>query len=280
MRFASRHRFAIFASLVVAQSCGPHNPTAPRTFDHPSSTTSVSIASGPFELKATLARPVGEGPFRAIVYNHGSAAAPSYKEQREIGEFFQRHGIITLFPYRRGSSGSEGVHWEKRVEHVPANGRFAAIVRAIEEDNDDVIASIEWLRKLPDVDPRRVAVAGCSFGGIQALLTAERTKSAYAAIDFAGASMSWANSQELQDRLKAAAAHAQVPVFLLQAENDFNTTPTRELARVMAHVGKPHRVKIYPPHGLTPQEGHHGFCFSGTKEWGDDVLAFLDALKP
>ncbi len=43
----------------------------------------------------------------------------------------------------------------------------------------------------------------------------------------------------------------------------------------MDDAHKPHRVRIYPPAGTTPEEGH-GFCRGGMQpEWGDDVLAFL-----
>jgi dienelactone hydrolase len=222
-------------------------------------------------------RPPGAGPFRALVYNHGSEAEASYEDRRAVGRFFQLHGYVVLFPHRRGASGSEGVHWKERVAGVPDAQRSAAIVHAIEEENDDVIAAIEWVRRLTYVDPRRVAVAGCSFGGIHALLAAERSQSIYAAIDFAGASMSWSKSRELRDRLELAASNARVPVFFLQAENDFDTQPSLVLSKVMAREGKTAKMKIYPAHGTTQREGHRGFCNDAISTWGDDVLGFLSA---
>jgi hypothetical protein len=42
-----------------------------------------------------------------------------------------------------------------------------------------------------------------------------------------------------------------VPIFFLQAMNDYNTAPSLLLSAEMARVGKPYQVKIYPPYGTT-----------------------------
>jgi dienelactone hydrolase len=118
-------------------------------------------------------------------------------------------------------------------------------------------------------------VSGCSFGGIETVLTAARSTSIYAAVDFAGASMSWASSPVLQDRMRAAVRESHVPILFLQAKNDFNTAPSRDLAAEMTSAGKPHALAIFPPHGETHQQGHAGFCMHGEGEWGETVLAFL-----
>jgi hypothetical protein len=66
-----------------------------------------------------------------------------------------------------------------------------------------------------------------------------------------------------------------VPVFFLQADNDYDTTPTRVLSDEMRKAGKPVRVHVFPPNGTTPKEGH-AFCAGGASPpWGDEVLAFL-----
>ncbi len=169
---------ALAGLLSLLAACAPSRQPRMAVVSLPAALiTTVAIASGPLKLQASLVRPLGAGRFRAIVYNHGSEADPSSDHRRAIGAFFQSHGYVVLFPYRRGASGSEGVHWEKRVAGVPEAQRSAAIVRAIEEENDDVLAAIEWVKKLTYVDPRRVSVAGCSFGGIHSLLAAERSQS-------------------------------------------------------------------------------------------------------
>jgi hypothetical protein len=61
----------------------------------------------------------------------------------------------------------------------------------------------------------------------------------------------------------------------MQAENDYDTEPSRKLAGIMDSAGKPRALKIYPPYGGTVEDGHGGFCNRGMPIWGDDALAFL-----
>ena len=48
---------------------------------------------------------------------------------------------------------------------------------------------------------------------------------------------------------------------------------TRGLAE-MTRLGKPNRMKIYPPFGKTTEDGH-SFGYLGSHLWGPDVIAFL-----
>ena len=87
--------------------------------------------------------------------------------------------------------------------------------------------------------------------------------------------MSWARAPELQARMKQAARAARVPVFFIQAENDFDTTPSLVLSEEMRRARKPMRVHVFPPNGSTHQEGHHLCYGSEHPAWGDEVLEFL-----
>lgn len=234
----------------------------------------VRILSGGLTLRGWLLKPAGTGPFPSLVYNHGSEREPSLTWMGATADYFQAHGYVALFPFRRGSGGSEGPHWLESVRNSPGPpGR--ALIEALEAENADVVAAVDWLQRQPFVDGKRVAVAGCSFGGIHTVLAAEKPIGLLAAIDFAGAAMSWQRSPALQERLKRAVRHAQTPIFFVQAANDFDTTPSQVLSAEMTREGKPNHIKIYPPHGGTPMEGHAHFCNYGQSEWGDDVLAFL-----
>ena len=58
---------------------------------------------------------------------------------------------------------------------VGPDGARRLVVRLLEtEQLDDQFAGIAYAKTLPFVDANRVVVAGCSFGGIQSLLAAER----------------------------------------------------------------------------------------------------------
>jgi len=127
------------------------------------------------------------------------------------------------------------------------------------------------------VDPKRIAVAGHSFGGMLALLMVERDNTLRAAVDFAGAANSWAESDELRARLMAAVEKTTVPVFFIHAENDYSIAPGEVLANVMLGLDKSRRIEIYPETGQSMDDGHN-FVYLGVPVWESDVFAFLDGL--
>jgi hypothetical protein len=47
------------------------------------------------------------------------------------------------------------------------------------------------------------------------------------------------------------------------------------LAAEMTRLGKRNQLKIFPPVGRTPGQGHD-FVYLRPSEWGPDVFAFLD----
>ncbi len=40
-------------------------------------------------------------------------------------------------------------------------------------------------------------------------------------------------------------------------------------------LGKPHRERVFPPHGTSEMGGHAGFCNGAQASWGPEVLSFL-----
>jgi dipeptidyl aminopeptidase/acylaminoacyl peptidase len=229
----------------------------------------VTFTSGALTLHGFLYRPAGAGPFPAIVFNHGSEQLPGAKEGQAM--FYVPRGFVLFVPHRRGHgrSADAGTYIGNLAADSPA------MVQALVTQTDDVMAAVAYAASLSYVDAKRVAVVGCSYGGIESLLAAERGTGITSAIDFAGASMTWAHNPALQQRMKAAARGARVPVFFIQAENDYDTAPSRVLSAEMKQSGKPTRMHIFPPNGTTGLEGH-GFCSGGEHPaWGDEVLAFL-----
>ena len=69
---------------------------------------------------------------------------------------------------------------------------FRKAVEMHDAYNADVVAA-EWLRQQPYVDGQRIAVSGCSYGGIQTLITAEKGLGVRAFVPFAPGAMSWAS---------------------------------------------------------------------------------------
>ena len=88
--------------------------------------------------------------------------------------------------------------------------------------------------------------------------------------------MVWEKSQDVSDWLKHVVTEAKIPIYFIQAENDFSTKPSLELSNVMKQMGKSYWIKIYPPYGTTPQEGHA--FVDAVNVWGQDVFPQLDYL--
>jgi carboxymethylenebutenolidase len=237
--------------------------------------TELFLAGKQGKLQAFLWRPEGAGPFPALVYNHGSEKEPRVGTQNEMGPFLSKQGYVVLFPIRRGAGKSEGQYWRDRVDQAHFWAKEKTALATMAEENEDVVSAIEWLRAQPFIKRDEISVAGCSFGGIQTLLTAEKPLGLHAAVDFAGGAMSWSTNGLLRERLQQAAENAKTPVFFVQAENDFNTAPSKVLSEAMRKKKLTHRVRIFPPHGTTPMAGHAHFCNHGSAEWGADVLDFL-----
>ncbi len=239
----------------------------------------VTYATTPGSLRGFLYRPEGTGPFPAVVFNHGSEQEPG--DMRDEAEFYVRRGFVLFAPHRRGQGRSADAGEYINEAWIALGEQPQTLVELLDEQVDDVAAAVAYVRALPDVDATRVALVGCSFGGIETLLAAERDLGLRAAIDFAGAAATWARNPALQDRMKRAALGATVPVLFIQAENDFNTAPSRVLSDAMQDAGRPTRVRIFPANGATTLEGHMFCNGSADPRWGPEVLEFLrDAMAP
>jgi dipeptidyl aminopeptidase/acylaminoacyl peptidase len=239
----------------------------------------VTFESHGLHLRGWVVRTPGAHPRPVLVYNHGSAKDVAWSIYGDMAAWLSSRGYVVFFPFRRGVEGSEGEYLDDEADRSANPDHARTVVEHLVSENDDVSAAIAWIRSQPYADGRRVAVAGCSYGGIEALLSAEREIGIYAAVDFAGGAASWASSPFLQERMTLAAEGARVPVMFVQAKNDFSTAPSEVLAAAMRGQGKDAELRIYPPRGSSALAGH-AFCVSGLMTWGEDVLSFLAAKAP
>jgi carboxymethylenebutenolidase len=242
----------------------------------------VTFPSGEITLSGVLYKPEGPGPFPAVVFNHGSAGGMLSKMAFDaLGPVFASHGWVFFGPYRRGQglSASAGPYIgdqiAEAVKHGGTSAGAATMVRLLETDHlNDQLSALAWLRKQGFVKPDRIAVAGNSFGGIEAVLGAERGNYCAAVAAAAGA-QSWAQAPELQSLLTRAVRNAKAPIFLFQAANDYDLSPSKTLSAVMKAANRAYEMKIYPPYGGSPGDGHN-FGYFGAAVWADDVFGFLN----
>jgi len=223
----------------------------------------------------------GPGPFPAVLWNHGSERWPGW--QPELAAFYTANGFAFFIPHRRGQGQSSAagpyiVDEQPSKLAVATTGASAGrkIIALHEAANHDVEAALAWLKARPDVDPARIVMSGVSFGGIQTLLAAEKGLGVRAFAAFAPGAMSWRWVTGLDARLEVAVEHAQAPVLVVQAQNDFNLGPSQVLGPLLEKAGKGRSV-VFPPFGTTEQEGHGGFArrAEGTAVWGPTVLEFF-----
>ena len=234
----------------------------------------VVFGSSGLQLHGFLWRPSGEGPFPAILWNHGSEKMPG--SQPKLASFYTQHSYVFFVPHRRGQGRSPGRYIQSLVAEAPPSQRAARMIELQDEEVSDVIAALSYLKSQSFVDANRIAISGCSYGGIQTLLAGEHDLGVLALVPFAPGAMSWDRNPEVSIRLRRAVDHAQSPVFLLQAENDYSVEPSRVLTKEARNKGKDFRSHVYPAFGTTHQDGHWAFCSTATNVWGNDVLAFLE----
>jgi dienelactone hydrolase len=248
-----------------------------------SSPSTIVIQSGSLKLHAHLWKPVGRGPFPAILFSPGSGQNPP---PHDLGRLFAKHGYVFLALYRRGqglSADQDNEAGSLMRRERTTNGDEAAnrlqmqLLEGIElQQHRDALAA---LRSVGGVDPRRVAIVGFSFGGSLAMLHAEEDPTIRAVINFGGGAGSWNRSPLLRERLISAARKITVPIFFVYAANDHTTLSGEvlhaELARARPDKPTVHRLKIYPPFGETVQEGHH-IIYIAIPTWERDVFDFLN----
>ncbi len=246
----------------------------------------VVVASGPLKLRALLWRPPGHGPFPAVLFNHGSYStgdAISVDEAGALGSVFARHGYVFLFLFRQGiglSKGQgtpDGELMSRAFAAHGLDGRNRVQLELLEgEELEEARAGLAFLRRLPDVDARRIAVSGHSFGGSLSLVLTARDARIRAAVLFGAAAASWGQSPVLRARLRAAAIGSAAPIMFIHAANDYSIAPGQVLADAMRRAGKPYVLKIYPAAGTTAREGHN-LLYRIVDTWESDVFGFLAA---
>ena len=278
-------RWAVLLTLLLPfAGCGEER----RRAQTPPTGTIVDYGRGPTgaPLRGILYLPAGRGPFPVVLYAHGSAPGSLSNDAFEaVAPAFTGRGWAMFAPYRRGQGLSEGAGPYAMDEIAAARraggaeaaqARLAHVLAA--DHMDDQEQAFAWLSRQPFADPRRIAAMGNSFGGVVALLSAHRLP-VCAAVDSAGAAESWGRSPALRALMTEAALGARAPVLFIQAENDFDLAPSRVLHSAIIAAGRPAELRLYPPFGASPRDGH-AFAYRGAAIWAGDVQTFLDRACP
>ncbi|MEW6407929.1 MAG: CocE/NonD family hydrolase, partial [Patescibacteria group bacterium] len=120
----------------------------------------VTYQSNGSNVKGLMYRPQGEGPFPAIIYNHGGVTAwDSTWSTSRVQDLTEGGKYVVLATAYRGDIGSEG---DLSINIGDVN---------------DILAGIEYLKSKSYVDANRIGMFGESRGGASTLSAAERNNS-------------------------------------------------------------------------------------------------------
>jgi dipeptidyl aminopeptidase/acylaminoacyl peptidase len=145
---------------------------------NPVSTIRYKARDG-LDISAVLTTPKGSAGknLPLIVMPHGGPAARDLETWDWWAQYLAQMGYVVVQPNYRGSTGFGKVFYEKGV------GQWGLAMQ------DDLLDAIDHLAGQGMIDPKRVCIAGGSYGGYAALRAAQRDGSRYlCAISFAGVS--------------------------------------------------------------------------------------------
>jgi carboxymethylenebutenolidase len=268
--------------VVHVNPCEDYGPEHPMCREEANRATIPQLITFPgpdsMTLHGYIYVPQGQGPFPALLWNHGSEPDPG--EEQTLADFYVGHQYVFFIPHRHGQGKSSDagdyiVDLEQLVQNIGMGPSCAAEfdVKIQGWYTRDVLAALAWLKQQSSVNPSKIYMSGASFGGIQTILTAEEDPGVLGYVPFAPAAESWGN-QQLRCRLLDALNAATVPVFLIQARGDYSLGPYELLGRFLLGKGGLNTARLYPKFGTTPEEAHWDFATqsAGIAIWGQDVL--------
>jgi len=200
----------------------------------------VSFASaGSGRVHAYLVVPPGKGPFPAVIWAHGSGV--TRKDLLLPATWFAARGAIQLLP-------------DDPFERKP-NLNFASDARqraAIVQQVVDLRRAVDLLQSRPDVDGKRIAFTGLSFGAIQGALLAG-TEPRIRAFDLqSGRGRSLGPGLDPRAWIKR--SHA---AFFIQDGLHDQVVPRAQLQALARAAPQPKIVRWYDaPHGLNDRAVH------------------------
>jgi dipeptidyl aminopeptidase/acylaminoacyl peptidase len=241
----------------------------------------------PRKIPALYYRPRGQGPFPVLISIHGGPegqARPGFSANLQM--FTEELGFAVLAPNVRGSTG----YGKTYVTLDNADRR--------EDSVKDIGALLDWIAARPELDAKRVAVYGGSYGGYMSLATmthySDRLKGG---IDVVGISnfvtflqstsgyrqdlrrVEYGDERDpkMRSYLESISplAHVdgiRVPVLIVQGKND-PRVPLNESEQMLAAIRKNGVDAWYL---MAKDEGHGFRKKSNVDFFGDTVALFLE----
>jgi len=156
----------VAVALIIA-ACGPaRTPTAATVAS--GSSTGV-FTNGDVRLSYRLDLPERRGPVGAVVFGHGSGEQTK-GSCRFLADRFLARGLATLCFDKRGVGESTGTFvFVGAKDSIPVFDDLAS----------DMAAGVAFLRTRPEIDPKRIGLAGVSQAGWIIPLAAQKSHPAF-----------------------------------------------------------------------------------------------------
>ena len=250
----------------------------------------IPAANGRYTLAATILRPEGEGPYGAIVLNHGTPGSASGRARESAdllihsAAVFARRGYVVVMPLRRGFGATGGEFAED-----PGTCANPDYRKGEQNAADDVMIAYDYARTLPYVDGKRMILAGQSAGGMVSLFTAgtRSPQGLVAVLSFAGGRGGDPETspgvpcavEPIAKVLDTLGKQTRVPALFNYAENDLFFSPriTRQWFDRYAAGGADAEYILQPAFG---RDGHYLFSdVVGVRYWLPTVERFFARHK-
>jgi uncharacterized protein len=155
--------------LIAAAAVACQPASTPTAASSASGSSSGFFNSGAVRLSYRLDVPQGPGPFGAVVFGHGSGMQTK-DTCRFLADGFLSRGFATLCFDKRGVGQSTGTFvFVGARDSIPVFDDLAS----------DVAAGVTFLRSRPEIDPKRIGLAGVSQAGWIIPLAAQKSHPAF-----------------------------------------------------------------------------------------------------
>src|SRR6266481_5501934 len=108
----------------------------------------IGFNSGTLELKGFVWKPPGEGPFPALLWNHGSEKSPGSVDT--VAPYFISKGYVFFVPHRRGQGRSPGPYIMDELNQAGSRSERSRFLIDLHEMHlQDQLAALQYLQALP-----------------------------------------------------------------------------------------------------------------------------------
>jgi hypothetical protein len=209
-------KLTLIVLTVFAAGCGGPSGAAQPT------PLPAFFQNGAVRLAFTLDLPAGQGPFPAIVAGHGSGRV-TRDQLTWLSLRFTQRGFAVLRFDKRGVGESSGTFVFVGTNDSPEVFPILA---------SDIAAGVRFLRTRPEIDPRRIGVAGASQAGWILPIAARELGDLSFLVLLAGPvcsvgeEMFYSSLVENTNTLSIQQANARMPEF--RGPHGFDPVPTLE----------------------------------------------------